>query len=351
MAIREEDFLSQVFVASTHAPVLFFTSSGRVYKLKVYRLPVGTPQSRGKAMVNLLPNLAPGETISTVMPLPEDEAGWADRTVVFATAKGNVRRNAMSDFANVMANGKIAMKFEGADADDRLIAVAICSTDDDILLATGNGRAIRFAADEVRIFTGRSSVGVRGIRLGEGDAVISMSILHHEDVPTGQRYAYLRLAAERRRSPIEEVEVEEGEGENGTAGQISEEQFADLAAREEFVLVLTEKGYGKRSSAYDYPITGRGAQGRENNDPSRGQGATIAVFPVAKGDQIMLVTNRGTLIRVPVEDISIRRRRSGGVTVFKVDEGERVVSVARLPDTAVEVVNGEAGIEEEGASS
>jgi DNA gyrase subunit A len=350
MAVREEDFLSQVYVASTHAPVLFFTSSGRVYKLKVYRLPVGTPQSRGKAMVNLLPNLAPGETISTVMPLPEDEAGWADRTVVFATAKGNVRRNAMSDFANVMANGKIAMKFEGADADDRLIAVAICSADDDILLATGNGRAIRFAAGEVRIFTGRSSVGVRGIRLGEGDAVISMSILRHEDVPTGQRYAYLRLAAERRRSPIEEVEVEEGDGENGVAGQISEDQFADLAAREEFVLVLTEKGYGKRSSAYDYPITGRGAQGRENNDPSRGQGATIAVFPVAKSDQIMLVTNGGTLIRVPVEDISIRRRRSGGVTVFKVDEGERVVSVARLPDTAVDVGNGEAGIEEEGTS-
>jgi DNA gyrase subunit A len=177
-----------------------------------------------------------------------------------------------------------------------------------------------------------------------------MSILRHEDVPTEQRYAYLRLAAERRRSPIEEAEVEESDGENGIAGQISEEQFADLAAREEFVLVLTEKGYGKRSSAYDYPITGRGAQGRENNDPSRGQGATIAVFPVAKGDQIMLVTNRGTLIRVPVEDISIRRRRSGGVTVFKVDEGERVVSVARLPDTAVEVGNGEAGIEEEGTS-
>jgi DNA gyrase subunit A len=337
MAVREQDFLNEVFVASTHAPVLFFTSSGRVYKLKVYRLPVGTPQSRGKAMVNLLPNLVPGETISTVMPLPEDEMGWADRTVVFATAKGNVRRNAVSDFANVMTNGKIAMKFEGDDANDSLIAVAICSAADDILLATRNGRSIRFAADEVRIFTGRSSVGVRGIRLGEGDAVISMSILRHEDVPTGQRYAYLRLAAERRRSPAEEVETEEAEAENGVAAQITEEQFAALAAREEFVLVLTEKGYGKRSSAYDYPITGRGAQGRENNDPSRGQGATVAVFPVAKGDQIMLVADSGTLIRVPVEDISIRRRRSGGVTVFKVEDGERVVSVARLPDTAVDV--------------
>jgi DNA gyrase subunit A len=348
MAVREEDFLSQVFVASTHAPVLFFTSSGRVYKLKVHRLPVGTPQARGKAMVNLLPNLASGETISTVMPLPEDEAAWADRTVVFATAKGNVRRNAMTDFANVMANGKMAMKFEGDDADDRLIAVAICGAGDDILLATRNGKSIRFPAEDVRIFTGRSSVGVRGIRLGAGDAVISMSILRHEDVPTAERYAYLRLAAERRRGGAEEVEApaaEEGE-ENGTA-QISEEQFAALAAREEFVLVVTEKGYGKRSSAYDYPITGRGAQGRENNDQSRGQGATVAVFKIAKNDQIMLVTNVGTLIRVPVDEISIRRRRSGGVTVFKVGEGERVVAVARLPDTGEAVGNGEA-VEGEG---
>ncbi len=333
MAMRDEDFLSQVFVASTHAPVLFFTSSGRVYKLKVYRLPVGTPQSRGKAMVNLLPNLGASESISTVMPLPEDEANWTDKYAVFATAKGNVRRNSLADFTSVFVTGKIAMKFEGEDANDRLIAVAVCSASDDVLLATGNGRSIRFAADEVRVFTGRSSVGVRGIRLIEGDAVISMSILRHEDVPTEQRYAYLRLSAERRRAPTEEVEVDDGDAEVGVPATISEEQFADLAAREEFVLVLTEKGYGKRSSAYDYGITGRGGQGRENNDPSRGQGATIAVFPVAKEDQIMLVTNGGTLIRVPVEGISIRRRRSGGVTVLKVDDGERVVSVARLPDT------------------
>ena len=281
MAMRDEDFLSQVFVASTHAPVLFFTSSGRVYKLKVYRLPVGTPQSRGKAMVNLLPNLGASESISTVMPLPEDEANWTDKYAVFATAKGNVRRNSLADFTSVFATGKIAMKFEGEDANDRLIAVAVCSASDDVLLATGNGRSIRFAADEVRVFTGRSSVGVRGIRLIEGDAVISMSILRHEDVPTEQRYAYLRLSAERRRAPTEEVEVDDGDAEVGVPATISEEQFADLAAREEFVLVLTEKGYGKRSSAYDYGITGRGGQGRENNDPSRGQGATIAVFPVA----------------------------------------------------------------------
>jgi DNA gyrase subunit A len=342
MSVRDEDFINQIFVASTHAPMLFFTTSGRVYKLKVYRLPVGTPQARGKAMVNLLPNLASGETISTVMPLPEDESSWSDKFAVFATAKGNVRRNALSDFANVFATGKIAMKFEGEDADDRLIAVAVCGENDDFLLATRNGRSIRFPARDVRVFSSRSSVGVRGIRLAPGDAVISMSILRHEDVPTAQRYAFLRLDAERRRADPEEAEAnggEEGESEV-VATQISEDQYADLAARQEFVLVLTEKGYGKRSSAYDYPITGRGAQGRENNDPSRGQGATVAVFPVNHDDQIMLVTNLGQLIRVPVDDISIRRRRSGGVTVFKVDEGERVVSVARLPDTGDEVGNG-----------
>src|SRR5262249_12388834 len=176
MSVRDEDFINQIFVASTHAPVLFFTSSGRVYKMKVYRLPVGTPQARGKAMVNLLPNLAPGETISTVMPLPEDESSWGDKFAVFATMKGNVRRNALSDFANVFATGKIAMKFEGDDADDSLIAVAVCGENDDVLLGARNGRCIRFAASDVRVFSSRSSVGVRGIRLGTNDAVISMSI-------------------------------------------------------------------------------------------------------------------------------------------------------------------------------
>jgi DNA gyrase subunit A len=333
MAMRDEDFVAQVFVASTHAPVLFFTSSGRVYKLKVYRLPVGTPQSRGKAMVNLLPNLAPGEGISTVMPLAEDEADWKTQSVVFATAKGNVRRNALSDFANVFANGKIAMKFEGEDADDRLIAAAICTAKDDILLATRNGRCIRFPVDDVRVFTGRTSVGVRGIRLSEpGDAVVSLSVLRHEGVPPELRYAYLRLAGERRRGAVEEpVEAEEGESENGV-GTITEEQYGALAAREEFVLSITERGFGKRSSAYDYPITGRGGQGRDNIVLARGQGTTSAVFPVAVGDQIMLVTDRGMVIRVPVKDISIRRRRSGGVAVIKVDEGERVVSVARFAE-------------------
>jgi DNA gyrase subunit A len=337
MAMREEDVVSEVFVASTHAPVLFFTSSGRVYKLKLYRLPIGTPQARGKAMVNLLPNLVPGETISTVMALGEDEDAWSRFNVVFATAKGNVRRNALSDFANVFANGKIAMKFEGEDVDDRLIAAAICSDKDDILLATRNGRCIRFPVEDVRVFTGRTSVGVRGIRLTEpGDAVVSLSVLHHEDVSTELRYAYLRLANERRRGAADEPpETEDGEAENGNghgAETITEEHYADLAQREEFVLTVTEKGFGKRTSAYDYPITGRGGQGRDNIVLERGQGTTIAVFPVAEGDQIMLVTNAGMVIRVPVKDISIRRRRSGGVVVIKVEDGERVVSAARFPE-------------------
>jgi len=350
MAVREEDFVNQVFVASTHASVLFFTSTGRVYKLKVHKLPVGTPQARGKAFVNLLPNLAPGESISTVLPLPEEEASWGDHTAVFVTRKGNVRRNALSDFANVFATGKIAMKFEGEDADDRLIAVAVCGTGDDILLVTRNGRAIRFPAGDVRVFTGRTSVGVRGIKLAEGDAVISLSILRHEEVDSPTRSAFLRLSTQRRRAAGEEAdaaepaEPEDGEGENGAEATISEEQFADLAQREELLLSITEKGFGVRSSAYDYRITGRGGQGIENMNLAKRQDAVVAAFPVGPRDQIMLVTNTGMVIRVPIEGIPVKRRRSQGVVVFKVEEGERVVSVAHLAEAGE---NGENGAAEE----
>jgi DNA gyrase subunit A len=351
MAIREEDFLNQVFVASTHAPVLFFTSSGRVYKLKVHRLPVGTPQSRGRPMINLLSSLATGETISTVMPLPEDEESWGDLAVMFATANGYVRRNALSDFGNVMANGKIAMKFEGEDADDRLIAVATCTDAHDVLLATRNGKSIRFPVSDVRLFAGRSSVGVRGIRLLGDDQVISLSILRHEEVAPDLRDAYLKRAAEERRRQVgDEGEANgAGEGSPGTddpeaevdaEAAISDEQFADLGAREEFVLSVTEKGFGVRSSAYDYRITGRGGQGIDNMDLSRRRDAIIAVFPVGHNDQVMLVTDSGMVIRCPVDDIRIARRRSQGVVIFKVGEGERVVSVARLPEESDE--NGEA---------
>jgi DNA gyrase subunit A len=329
MAVREEDFVNEVFVASTHAPVLFFTSSGRVYKLKVHTLPIGTPQSRGKAMVNLLPNLSSTETISTVMPLPESAQEIEGKTIVFATAQGYVRRNALGDFEEVKANGKIAMKFEGEDKGDRLIAAAICTATDDVLLATRNGKVIRFPAEDVRVFSSRGSVGVRGIKLAKGDEVFSMSILRHEDVESEQRYAYIVEANRRRHG---EEEAEDADAEETAAATITEEQFAEMAAREEFLLTVTEKGFGKRCSAYDYRITGRGGQGIENMKPSRGQGATVAVFPVRGQDQLMLVTNEGTVIRTPVEDISIRRRGSGGVRVFTLDEGARVVSVAHLAE-------------------
>ena len=322
MAIREEDFLNEVFVASTLAPVLFFTSSGRVYKLKVYRLPLGTPQARGRPMVNLLP-LTEGETISTVMPLPEDEKSWDALTVMFATAAGYARRNALSDFVDVRANGKIAMKF---------------------------GKAIRFPVDDVRVFTGRSSVGVRGIRLLGDDEVISMSILRHEQIGPELRDAYLKLAGERRRNGEEgeaaDLDAEDIDSENSDIGDvvISEEMFADLAAREQFLLGVTAKGFGVRSSAYGYRITGRGGQGLNNMNLGRRNDAVVAVFPVGHNDQIMLVTDGGMVIRCPVHDIRIARRGSAGVVVFKVGEGERVVSVARLPEVAEE--NGDADDDE-----
>jgi DNA gyrase subunit A len=332
MATHEEDFVTQVFVASTHAPMLFFTATGRVYKLKVYRLPVGTPQARGKAMINLLPNLGPGEGISTVMVLPEDESSWDKFNVVFATAKGSVRRNQLTDFGNVRQSGMIAMKFEGDDADDRMIAAAVCTPQDDILLATRSGKCIRFAVDDVRVFAGRNSVGVRGIRLGDDDSVISLSILKHADAPPEIRNAYLVESARRRSAPGEELETVEDD--EGTAtGSVSEEQFTEMAAREEFLLSVTAKGFGVRSSAYDYRITGRGGQGIVNMNLERRQDAMVAVFPVEPNDQIILVTDGGMMIRVPVGDIRIARRRTQGVVVFKVGDAERVVSVAHLRES------------------
>src|SRR6185437_12190179 len=316
MAIREEDFLNEVFVASTLDPVLFFTSSGKVFKLKVYRLPLGTPQARGRPMINLLP-LAEGETISTVMPLPEDEESWSGLTVMFATAAGYVRRNALSDFVDVRSNGKIAMKFEGEDADDRLIAVATCSDANDVLLATRSGKAIRFPIGDARVFSGRSSVGVRGIKLLGDDQVISMSILRHEEVGPETRNAYIKMANERRRQNGEEEVNGNGNGhsepdDEDEAGEaaLTEEEFASLAEREEFVLSATEKGFGVRSSSYGYRITGRGGQGINNMELSRRQDSIVAVFPAGLNDQIMLVTDAGMVIRCPVNDIRIARRGS-----------------------------------------
>ena len=335
MSTREEDFVSQVFVVNTHMPVLFFSSRGMVYKQKVYRLPLGTPQARGKALVNLLP-LTEGETVSTLMPLPEDEESWGELHVMFATTGGKLRRNRLSDFTNVMANGKIAMKLG---AEDRLVGVLTCTEDDDILLATGKGKCIRFPANDVRVFSGRDSMGNRGIKLEDGDEVISMSLLKHADFDTEERDAYLRIANARRR---------EGGGEareNEVA--LSEERIQELAAGAQFILTIADSGYGKRSSAYEYRITRRGGKGIVLMNLGRGDHRVVAAFPVTEDDQIMLVTDGGKLIRCPVNDIRIAGRSTRGVTLFRVAEDERVVSVARLADVGENDAAGNAKSEQE----
>jgi len=332
MATREEDFVSKVFVCSTHTPVLFFSSRGMVYKMKVYRLPVGTPQARGKALVNLFP-LREGETITTFMPLPEDEESWDQTDVVFATTKGGTRRNRLSDFVNVKANGKIAMKLEPEDGS--LIAVQTCTEDNDILLAAANGKCIRFSVADLRVFSGRSSTGVRGIRLGKDDEVISMSILGGAgDISTEERDAYLKQAAAARRvEGDDETEAGAVEGEGELV--LSEARFAEMAAREQFILSIASDGYGKRSSSYEYRRTGRGGQGIANMDLNRGKEApasVVASFPIESAEQIMLVTDGGKLIRSPVDGVRIVSRKTRGVLLFRVGEGERVVSVERLDE-------------------
>jgi len=336
MATREADFVSRLFVANTHTPVLFFSSRGMVYKMKVYRLPAGTPQARGKALVNLLP-LAAGETITALMPLPEDEASWAALDVVFATASGTVRRNKLSDFVDVKANGKIAMKLEEG---DRLIDVLPATERDDVLLASKLGKSIRFAIGDVRVFAGRGSTGVRGISLAGGDAVISMSILRHVEFATGERDAYLRLAASRRREAGAAEEAPE-EGEAAPGVSLAEERFNEFAAAEEFILTVSSAGFGKRSSAYEYRVTGRGGKGIEAIDLGREAATTlVAAFPVTASDQIILVTDGGQLIRCPVHDIRIAGRATRGVTLFRIAEGERVVSVIRLGEEGANGTNG-----------
>jgi DNA gyrase subunit A len=323
MSTREEDFVSEVFVASTHTPILFFSTTGMVYQMKVYRLPMGSPQARGKAMVNLLP-LDEGETISTVMPLPEDEESWSQLNVMFSTAGGNVRRNLLSDFVNIKSNGKIAMKL---DAGDKLVNVRTCAEDNDVLLSTRLGMCIRFAVTDVRVFSGRTSTGVRGIRLAKGDEIISMTILHHAEIEMVVRDDYLRAAAALRRSGDDDGEAAPAPAE------LSPTEFARLAEREEFILAVTENGFGKRSSAYEYRITGRGGKGIANIEMTDRNGPVVAAFPVEPTDQIMLVTDAGKLIRCPIDDVRIAGRKTQGVTLFRVDSDERVVSVARLSES------------------
>lgn len=335
MATRDEDFVQEVFVADTHTPILFFSTSGKAYELKVYRLPLGSPQSRGKAMVNILP-LEQGESISTIMPLPKEEESWSNMHVMFATASGGVRRNALSDFTNIKSNGKIAMKLG---PEDKLISVKSCTEDNDIVLSTRLGKCIRFSVQEVRKFTGRTSTGVRGIRLSKGDEVISMTVLNPVKVTIEERDAFLKQASKlRRANGDEEIEIE-----TNTDVVLSDERFNELAAQEQFLLSLTSKGFGKRSSAYEYRRTGRGGQGLANMELTTKNGEVVATFPVEATDQIMLVTDGGQMIRCPIDQIRIAGRRTQGVTVFKVDQEEQVVSVACIPE-------GQNGKDEEGDS-
>ncbi|MBB5041711.1 DNA gyrase subunit A [Shinella fusca] len=332
MAMKDEDFATRLFVANTHTPVLFFSSRGIVYKEKVWRLPIGTPQSKGKALINMLP-LEPGERITTIMPLPEDETTWENLDVMFSTTRGTVRRNKLSDFVQVNRNGKIAMKLE--EDGDEILNVETCTERDDVLLTTALGQCIRFPVDDVRVFAGRNSVGVRGISLGAGDRIISMTIVHHADAEPWERAAYLkRSAAERRASGVDEEEIALVGEEVGEVGDLSEERYQELKAREQFVLTVSQKGYGKRSSSYDFRTSGRGGKGIRATDTSKtGEiGELVAAFPVEEKDQLMLVSDGGQLIRVPVDGIRIASRATKGVTIFSTAKDEKVVSVERISE-------------------
>jgi DNA gyrase subunit A len=327
MSMRDEDFVSQVFVVNTHTPVLFFSSTGIVYKLKVYKLPLGSPTARGQAMVNIFP-LSDGETISTLMPMPEDEETWEQLYVMFATSSGNVRRNRLSDFTNVMTNGKIAMKLDDG---DKLVGVQDCTEDDDVLLSARGGKCIRFPVTAVRVFASRASTGVRGMKFKGKDEVISMTIINHVDFVTDERDAYLKVQSARRRA--------DGDSEGGddlvtdpTQLGLSEERFQAMEVAEQYILTVTENGYGKRTSAYDYRVAGRGGMGITNIETSARNGSVVASFPVDASDQLVMVTDGGQLIRTKVHDIRIAARNTQGVTLFKTAEDEHVVSVTRLGD-------------------
>ena len=325
MSTRDEDFVTRLFVASTHAPVLLFSSHGQVYKFKVWRLPLAPPNGRGKALVNMLP-LEQGERITTVMPLPEDEESWDKLDVMFSTASGGVRRNKLSDFAQVNRAGKIAMKL---DEGDSILGVAICTEADDVMLTTARGQSIRFPVSDVRVFKGRDSTGVRGISLAEGDSLISMAILRHVEATPEERAGYLRMRRAVQGEAADEPAAQDGE-ELETDGSLTPERYTDMSAREEIILTISENGYGKRSSAYEYRVTGRGGKGITAMVVNERNGPLVASFPVEQADEIMLVTDGGQLIRCPVDGIRVAGRATQGVIVFDTAEGERVVSVERV---------------------
>ena len=331
MATKDEDAVTRVFSASTHTPMLFFSSGGKVYQLKVWRLPVGNPNSRGKAFVNLLP-IEPGESITSILPLPEDEAAWDQYDVMFATRSGNVRRNKLSDFQGIKRNGKIAMKLDDGDA---IIGVGLCNAQqNDILLTTALGRCIRFATEEVRVFAGRDSTGVRGIRLADSDSVISMAILRSVEATPAERAAYVKHANAMRRATGDEVEEASAPDDDEAEGDVtlSVERIAELGAAEEVILTVSTEGFGKRSSAYEFRRTGRGGQGLLAQDLTKKGGRLAASFPVEEDDEILLVTDQGQLIRTPVNQVRMVGRNTSGVTIFRTSKDEHVVSVERLAD-------------------
>jgi DNA gyrase subunit A len=329
MATKDDDIVTTLFVANTHTQLLFFTTDGMVYKLKTWQLPQGGRTAKGKAIVNILP-IPTGVSIAAIMPVDRDEEDWGDLQIVFATTQGDVRRNALSDFTNVMRNGKIAMKLpEGVE----LVNARICSEEDDVMLITNSGRAIRFPSTDVRVFAGRNSTGVRGIKLQDGQKVVSMSVIRHFEADPAERAAYLKQRRLMAGAPDDEGDDEE---EAVAEGQLSPERYAEMSASEDLILTISEQGSGKISSSHDYPVRGRGGMGVIAMDKAMRAGAIVASFPVEMDDQVMLATSTGQSIRCPVEGISFRSRSAGGVKVFDTGKGETVVSVARIADQGEE---------------
>ncbi|KAB0676693.1 DNA gyrase subunit A [Aureimonas leprariae] len=343
----DEDSVTRVFVANTHTPILFFSSRGIVYKEKVWRLPLGNPQSRGKALVNMLP-LEKGERITSILPLPNDERSVEELNVMFATTRGTVRRNKLADFIQVNRNGKIAMKLD--EAGDEILAVAVCSEENDVLLTASSGLCIRFPVTDVRLFAGRNSVGVRGISLGDGEHVISMAILRHVEATPAERTSYLKMRRAVEGEAGAETEAVAADEEGIEEVAIDQERYAYLSAAEEFILTLSEFGFGKRSSSYEFRTSGRGGKGIRATDLSHigNIGRLVAGFPVESGDQLLMISDRGQTIRVPVEGIGLKGRATKGVTIFRTAEGERVVSVERIPDQGSDELETVVDIADEG---
>jgi DNA gyrase subunit A len=360
MATRDEDFVTRLFVANTHTPVLFLSSRGMAYKMKVWRLPLSAPQARGKALINLLP-LQQDETITSILPLPDDERGETGVFILFATRSGNVRRNELADFAEVRQNGKIAMKL---DPGDEIAGVQLCRETDDVLLTTADGQAIRFPVSDIRIFKGRESTGVRGIRLEGDDKIISLAILRHMEATPAERAAYLKQANAMRRAAAGEragadiseagdaiggaegASIDDGETtENMEIADLTPARYAEMGGAEQYVLTVSERGFGKRTSSYEYRTSGRGGKGIIAMAVNERNGRLIASFPVEDTDQIMLVTNAGKLIRCPIEGISITGRSAQGVTIFRTDQDERVVSAELINEEGNGSGNGGNGSE------